>query len=270
MAIALPSDRSEGIGQRRFKPFRAIGALIMREMSTSYGRSPGGYLWAIAEPVAGVALLSLMFSLIARTPPLGVNFPMFYATGFLPFVMYREMEGKIAKSLKFSKSLLFYPSVTYADALIARFVLTFLTQMSVFFALTGGIMLIWETRTSIDPWTLMSAIGVTAVFGAGIGTLNCVLLFYAPLWDRFWKILNRPLFLISGIILLHDDVPEPFRSYLDWNPVVHLVGQVRKAFYPQYRGEYIDMLYPLGIGLAALTIGLLFLNRYNREIIDQL
>jgi capsular polysaccharide transport system permease protein len=33
---------------------RTIVALIMREMATSYGRSPGGYIWAIAEPVAGI------------------------------------------------------------------------------------------------------------------------------------------------------------------------------------------------------------------------
>ena len=36
---------------RRFASFRAIGALILREMATSYGRSPGGYIWAILEPV---------------------------------------------------------------------------------------------------------------------------------------------------------------------------------------------------------------------------
>ena len=35
----------------RVQTFRTISALIMREMQTTYGRSPGGYLWAVLEPV---------------------------------------------------------------------------------------------------------------------------------------------------------------------------------------------------------------------------
>ena len=33
-------------------------------MGTTYGRSPGGYLWAILEPVAGIALLSTMIGAV--------------------------------------------------------------------------------------------------------------------------------------------------------------------------------------------------------------
>ncbi|MDJ0823602.1 MAG: sugar ABC transporter permease, partial [Paracoccaceae bacterium] len=36
--------------RRRFATARAVMALMLREMSTSFGRSPGGYLWAILEP----------------------------------------------------------------------------------------------------------------------------------------------------------------------------------------------------------------------------
>ena len=43
---------------RRFASLRAIGALILREMATTYGRSPGGYAWALIEPVVGTAVLT--------------------------------------------------------------------------------------------------------------------------------------------------------------------------------------------------------------------
>ncbi|MEL6475009.1 MAG: sugar ABC transporter permease, partial [Pseudomonadota bacterium] len=33
--------------RRRFASLRSIIALMLREMATSYGRSPGGYLWAV-------------------------------------------------------------------------------------------------------------------------------------------------------------------------------------------------------------------------------
>jgi ABC-type polysaccharide/polyol phosphate export systems, permease component len=57
-----------------FASFRAIMALILREIATTYGRSPGGYVWAVLEPAAGIALLTLIFSAGFRSPPLGTVF----------------------------------------------------------------------------------------------------------------------------------------------------------------------------------------------------
>ena len=76
----------------RFSTLRTVLALMLREMSTTYGRSPGGYLWAILEPAGGIAMMSVAFGLVLRSPSLGTNFPIFYATGYLPFMMY--MRGR--------------------------------------------------------------------------------------------------------------------------------------------------------------------------------
>ena len=44
----------------RLSGLRVVFALIIREMSTTYGRSAGGYIWAILEPVGAIALMSLV------------------------------------------------------------------------------------------------------------------------------------------------------------------------------------------------------------------
>ena len=97
--------------KRRFGSARAVMALILREMATTYGRSPGGYLWAIIEPVFGIAILSLVFSALVRAPALGISFPMFYATGMLPFLLYSSVQGKVAGGLTYSRALLAYPDI---------------------------------------------------------------------------------------------------------------------------------------------------------------
>ena len=78
---------------------RTVVALILREMATTYGRSAGGYIWAILEPVLGVALLSAVFSMALQHPGLGTNFPLFYATGFLPFAMFNDVANKVARDM---------------------------------------------------------------------------------------------------------------------------------------------------------------------------
>lgn len=39
----------------------AVAALVLREMSTRYARTPGGYLWAIPEPLGLIVILGLVF-----------------------------------------------------------------------------------------------------------------------------------------------------------------------------------------------------------------
>ena len=63
---------------------RVLFALVVREMSTKFGRSWGGYIWAIAEPLGGILLLTIAFSFAFRKPPLGSNFALFYATASSP------------------------------------------------------------------------------------------------------------------------------------------------------------------------------------------
>lgn len=254
--------------RRRFGSLRAIGALILREMSTSYGRSPGGYLWAVLEPAAGIALLSFVFALGFRSPPMGVNFPIFYATGMVPFLMYVGISGKLGTAVMFSKQLLAYPAVTYMDALIARFVLNALTQLLVAYIIFTGILVIFETRTTLELDRIALAFSMTLALAAGVGTFNCFLMSLYPLWQRIWAILNRPLFIVSCIFFTFESMPDEVQRYLWWVPTAHLPGIMRSAFYPGYDASYASPGYVFGLSLILLTVGLVFLRRYHRDIVN--
>lgn len=253
----------------RFAGLRAIVALMLREMATSYGRSPLGYLWAVLEPVAGIALLTAIFSSGFRSPPMGTNFAIFYASGLVPFIMYVDLSSKILASLSFSRNLLVYPRITLLDALLARFVLNGLTQLLVGYLLFSGILILFDTQTVLDLPKLGLAYVMAASLGLGIGTLNCFLVGVFPSWQRVWAIVNRPLFLISCIFFVFDSVPEPYRSILWYNPMIHVVGQSRSAFYPYYDAPYVSSLYVFSIALVCFLLGLLFLRRYANTILEQ-
>ncbi|WP_368188452.1 ABC transporter permease [Aestuariibius sp. HNIBRBA575] len=252
----------------RFRTSRTVGALFIREMSTTYGRSAMGYVWAILEPVAAVMLLSLVFSLALRAPSLGTSFPLFYATGMLPFTGYLDINQKVAQSLRFSKQLLFYPGVTYLDALLARFLLNVLTQIMVVAFVLLGLIQIFDLRVILDLPMIAHGLAMAFWLGAGIGTLNCYLMATYPNWERVWAILTRPLFFISGIFFLFDDIPQPYQDWLWWNPLVHVIGQVRKGVYVTYDAAYVSPGYVWAIGGITLALGLLFLRRYHRDIIN--
>lgn len=253
---------------RRFASLRSIGALILREMATSYGRSPGGYLWAVAEPVGGIMLLTLIFSFGFRTPPMGTNFAIFYATGVVPFVVFTSISGRLAMSIRQARPLLGYPAVTFMDAMLAKIFFNVVTQLMVGYVVFTFIVLTQETRT--DPQILGIALAYAMVFvlAIGLGTLNCFLFTAFPWWQQVWSIVTRPLFLLSCVFFMFDDVPEQVRPYLWFNPLVHVVGQMRHSFYPSYHGDYVSVAYVFAVGLVLMAIGLWLLYRYHRDLLN--
>lgn len=249
---------------------RVIAALVLREMSTTYGRSPGGYLWVVAEPLGGIVMLSMAFSLMVRNPPLGVNFPLFYASGVLMLSMYSDLSNKIGSAIRFSKPLLAYPAVTFADAILARLLLNGVTQVVVVYLIMGGIVLIFDTRAVMNYPAIASAMCMAIFLGVGQGVFNCFVSSLYPIYERVWNIATRPLLLISGVFYTFESLPQSVQAILIYNPLVHIVGQMRRGFYPEYAAEYVSLTYVyMWAGLVGV-FGLFFLRRYYRVILYEL
>ncbi|TMM49372.1 ABC transporter permease [Sulfitobacter sabulilitoris] len=258
----------DALRARKFRTSRTITALMLREMSTTYGRSPGGYLWAVLDPVAGLFLLSAVFAVAFSAPPLGTSFPLFYATGYLPFMMFNDVANKMATSVNFSKPLLAYPAVTFLDALIARFLLNVLTHAMVAYIIFSTLVFVFGARAQIDLPAILLSTAMTAALGIGVGTLNCYLMTNFPIWERAWQIATRPLFIISGIFFVYGDLPPLGREILWYNPLTHVIGMMRVGFYATYQGDYISVLYVASISALTFCMGLLLLWRNHRRFME--
>lgn len=249
---------------------RTVVALILREIATTYGRSAGGYLWALADPILGVALLTVIFQVVLgrSSPPIGGNFPLFYATGYIVFQMYNDIANKMASSLRYSRPLLAYPAVTFVDALIARLILNTIMHTVVFTIIITGIAMVFRLALVMDVAVVIRALGLTALLGAGVGTMNCFLIMRFPVWERAWSIVNRPMFLMSGIFFTYDIMPKVAQDVLWWNPVLHLIGLMRRGVYGIYPADYVSEAYVAFVALGLLALGLLLLSRRYRDLLE--
>ncbi len=263
----LPA-RAAHVPGRSFATPRVVAALMLREMSTTYGRSAMGYAWAILEPVAGIALLAVIFATGFRSPPIGSNFALFFASGVLPFMAYMDVQSKVNTAQRFSKQLLAYPGVTFMDTIIARTLLNAMTQLMIGFALFTGIIVFYDLDVILDIPAMAMAYAMAFSLALGFGTLNSYFITLYPVYERVWAILNRPLFLVSCIIFLFDTVPMPYRDWLWWNPFIHVVGQSRIGVFATYDGTYVSYIYVFALSTVTFATGLLLLRQYHRDLIN--
>ena len=248
---------------------RVLFALIVRDMSAKFGRSVGGYVWAIAEPLGGIVLLALAFSLALRVPPIGTSFLFFYATGVVPFTIYSSVAASAANAVRANRGLLSYSVVTPLDAVLAGAILELLTMSVVAVVLFAGIILVDDVAVNFEPIRVVRAFAMAALLGLGVGTLNCVLFGFFPTWRNIWGVLNRPLYLVSGIFFTFNSAPPAMQEVLWYNPIAQIIGEMRAGFYGAYRADYVSDPYVFGMALSLFMIGAYLLRRHASFLIEQ-
>jgi capsular polysaccharide transport system permease protein len=256
-------------GRLRWQRPRIVAAMVVREMGSRFGRSSGGYLWAFAEPLGGIMLLSVVFALATRTPPLGTSYMLFYATGIIPFSIFNTMSRGVAQSVRSNRGLLNYPVVSLLDAVIAKVLLTLLTLLVVATVLFSAIILYDGLYVRLDLGAVALGVAMAASFGIGVGMVNCVLFGFFPTWKNVWAVLTRPLFIISGIFFIMETAPPGLRAVLMWNPLVHAIAETRRGFFATYHPDYVSLTYVFGISLSLILIGGYLMRRHETFLIEQ-
>ena len=171
------------------------------------------YLWAILDPLAHVAMMTFLFQALARTPALGTDFALFFASGYLPFAAYQAMSTYMAGAVKANKNLFSYPVVAPVDAVLARYILQLVTSILVtivvFVVCTAEPEHLHETNFG----AAVASFFIATLFGLGVGLANIPLFNDYPLYEKIFSLINRPMFMISGVFFLPIHCQNPHRMF---------------------------------------------------------
>ncbi|MDK1389754.1 Polysialic acid transport protein KpsM [Ensifer psoraleae] len=222
---------------------RVVSAMIVREMSTKFGSKPGGYLWALLEPIGYIAMMTVIFGAIAHTPALGTSFILFFATGYLGYQMYQAKVMYLSSAVRANKPLLSYPNVAPIDAITARYVLQTLTTTLVSAIVFAAIFLTLPHSPELNWPRLLEAELYAGSLALGVGLFNSVMFVKYALYEQIYGILTRPMFLLCGVFFVPGDMPHPYRDILLSNPLCHVIMLFRTGFYPEYRAIGLDLPY---------------------------
>jgi capsular polysaccharide transport system permease protein len=245
---------------------RNTAAMLLRELNSRYGNKPGGYLWAFVDPVAYIMLLTFFREALNRSPPIGDSVAVFIASGYIGYFCFQSVAGYIAQAVKGNKKLLLYPAIAPIDAVTARFILQILTitgvAVCIFFVASFDAQRIPRFHVGV----MLEAGMMAAFFGLGIGMMNISLFAKFPIYEKAFGMVMRPMFMLSGVFILPDELPPPFQTYLMYNPVVHYVMWFRSGVYGDYRAGLLDYGYAIDAAALAVIAGLALFTAGARSI----
>ncbi len=262
----LPPQRSGRSSGRVF--LTSLYAFLLRDLIDQFGRTRLGYLWAVAEPAALVAVLS-----VVRVVLLGRNVPMygespivFFVFGVVSFFIYMHAVANTQGVMQQNKGLFSYSQIKPIDVMLARSVIDGLTHGSVLVLFLA----VWFwLGHSVSAEALPVVFGLFSLLALGL-SLGLVFEVYGTVFPDLRKIftmVNRPMLFISGVFFTIEQIPGGFRHYLTWNPVLHAIDLTRAAVLPAYDSPG-SWAYVWVCILVLLFIGLSSYRRYLDRLLS--
>ena len=246
--------------------FTVIGALLMREIHTRYGRENIGHLWVVGEPMLFCVGVAIMWTAIRPAHEHGVPVTAFVITGYVPLTMWRHCVGRSVKAFDSNGSLLFHRQVTPLDIIVSRCLLEIVGALIAGIVVSVGAMLLGY----MDP---PDSIGLVylGLFYQALFCLACALIM-APLsemGDVLDKFVGATMYLslpFSGAFTMVDWVPKGLQTVLLWSPSVHSLEIIRKGQFGSSVHAIYDLVYLTSSCLVMILIGLSLTLRSRKNI----
>jgi len=257
------------LARTRFQIQRdVIYALLLREIASRFGKSRGGYLWVLVEPVAHLIFPIMVLGFMRQVVLPGVDYPVFLVYGFLPFLLFKAICLQTMEGTNANRGLLSYRQVLLMDVFIAKALAYCVIQAIVFaIVLTGLAMLGFDVQPSL-PIEFACVLILTVTLAFGLGLLFAALCSMAPDARSLIRLLFIPLYFMSGVLFPITRFPDDWVRWLAVNPVLHLVELTRSVGLAHYEPmRYLSVNYPVALAAIAMFIGLaLYRLRYLSRV----
>lgn len=246
---------------------RVIHALMVRELTTRFGRENIGFLWMLAEPLLFAVLVGGLWRLSKGPTEFGVSIFAFVASGYIPLVLFRSTMSRSLNSFTANGSLMYHRQIKILDFILVRFIVELIGHMMayLFIALVLGAL-------GLFPWPYDIGIFLLGWFYFALFTFS-VCLVIAPLSEiseTIEKFLPVTVYLMvpfSGAFFIVSALTTAAANVVLYSPPVHGMEMMRYGIFGPSIGPRFDYLYPLTFCLPCLALGLLLCRIVRKRLV---
>jgi lipopolysaccharide transport system permease protein len=241
--------------------------IAARDVTIRYRQTSFGAAWAILQPLAFMAVFTLIFGRFAGIESDGLPYWIFSLGALVPWMFFANAFLLSSESLVMNQALIskiYFPRIFIPAGVVAAGCVDFGISLVILLA----IVLIYGIIPSIAILTLplLIAIAVMTALGAGAG-LSAINVRYrdvryvVPFATQLW-------FFITPIVYANSALSEPMRTLSAINPMVGVVEGFRWAVLDSGSAPW-DLI---GVSFASaavlLFIGLSYFDRVERSFAD--
>ena len=262
-----PTSGFRALDLRELWRYRELAIfLALRDLKVRYKQAAFGAAWAIFQPLAGVAVFTIVFRRLAGMPSDNIPYPVFAYVGLGVWAYLSSSVMKATQSLVSNSALVskvYFPRLLApAAAVLPGLIDLFLTLLLLVVLIPAyGVRPTWALLT-LPLWVVFL---VTVAFGIGLwlGALNVT---YRDVNHGITLLVQLWLFA-SPVAYPSSQVPEGLKTFYGLNPMSGVIEGFRWALLgAPWPGDVI--LPSLVVTVVALVLGITYFQKTERRFAD--
>lgn len=248
---------------------RVVGALLMREVLTRYGRHNIGFLWLFIEPMLFTLGVTALWTALKSVHGSSIPIVAFALTGYSSVLLWRNMPNRCVGAVQPNLALMYHRNVRLLDIFIARLLLeaagasiSFLI-LSIVFVSIGWLSAPEDFLPVVVGWLMLAWFGFALAIFLGS---------YAEEYEiveKLWHPASYLLFPMSGAAFLVSALPKQAQDFVLLLPMVHAVEYIREGYFGSQMEAHYDLGYMATINLIITLFGLLQTHRVSLRIVPE-
>ncbi|PYR09214.1 MAG: phosphate ABC transporter permease [Acidobacteria bacterium] len=259
------SDKAERISPAAY--WELLMNLTRREVKGRYSQSFFGVAWAIAQPLATMAVFTIVFSRVAKMPSGGVPYPIFAYAALVPWFFFSNSVASGTLSLITYRNIVtktYFPREIVPLAQVCSRFIDFFAAAALYAALMA------YYRIPLGPWALM-----TLVFFALLVLFTVGFTFATSALNVFYRDVNPVVQIALQLWLYLTPVAYPiaaisprFRPLFVLNPLSAIVEGFRSSLVFGRAPEWPLVGVSAAITIALFTAAFVTFKRLDKYFAD--
>ena len=245
---------------------RVIGALLLREIVTRYGRHGIGVLWLIAEPMLFTLGVASLWTLAGIHHLTDIPVIAFAITGYSSVLLWRNTANRCSRAIQPNLSLMYHRNVRVIDIFISRVLLELVGATASFFILTLFFSFFGAMNWPLDIPTILVGWLMLCWFAFALGFIVGAISERSETFERFWHVFTYLLFPLSGAAFMVDWLPHAAQQGVLWLPMVHGVEMIRHGYFGSHVPTYENPAYFFFANMVITVIGLALVRETGRRV----
>jgi capsular polysaccharide transport system permease protein len=246
---------------------KIIGALMMRETTTRFGRDGLGFLWVVGEPLLFCLFVLVMWSLLKPAYEHGVRLGPFVMTGYMSLLLLRHQIGFSMYALQGNIGLMHHRQIAVLHLFLSRNLLEFVGGTAAFLVVYGLLIALGQVSLPANWLLLYSGWILLALMGNGTAIILAAASMRSELMERLVPVLTYALIPVSGAFFMVGWIPERFREPYLLVPFPNAIEMIRAGVFGEFVPTYYNPVYAI-VCAGVLNLVALLLLASSKHLVD--
>jgi capsular polysaccharide transport system permease protein len=246
---------------------RVVGALMIRELVTRFGRENIGFLWIMVEPLLFAVLVGILWRFMKGPEEHGISVVAFVASGYIPLTFFRNSVTRAVRIFTVNSSLMYHRQIKVLDFVFVRVLIEMIGSMMAYFFIAVLLISIGEFPVPDDLWLLLSGWFLYCLFTFSLCLVLAPLSEMSDVLEKIVPVTTYIMIPFSGTFNMVAWLTPQAQAAMFYSPFVHGMEMMRQGIFGPGVNAKWDPSVPIAASVIFTLIGLAMCRRVRRELV---